>query len=375
MDHYFKILKKLIALLLIVPFFSFGEVAYAQSTTDETNISNCVTQAIQEGIAASATRLGVQEAGALLGASFGGTKPVVATALSVPVADATANITLGATQGLINVSNSFQDVLKMDLDAAAYSVAQCTLSQITDNTVKWIQGGFNGSPAFAVNVNQLFGDITTGVLENFSNQIKNLEACDFTINFKYDLADSVQLSTPKNKFPAQIKCPFSPQTVTASQFYNDRSSFSWKLMETALSDRGNRFGVSAITAQEAERRQQEAKTKADQKLSWSNGFADVLETDPSKCNYPADIYDSYTGWTSKSNPASGDYIGDAAMKFIQNESCPTTTPGKMIGDTLMKAIGAKQDRLGFADNMNKIISALIGELTKEATKDFFKAVQ
>lgn len=377
MSLYFKTTKKLISALLIIHFFYFGNIAFAQTADatadDSAKVGACVSDVIDREAAKVVTGIALQETGAALGASLSGGSTVIATALSVPVADAVGNITLGTIQGLTNVGNSFQNIFKMELDALAYGVAQCALEELTNNTVAWIQGGFQGSPGFAVDVNKLFGDIEEGVLEDFSNQIKNLEACDFTIDFKYDLADAVETSATKaKKFPSKIKCPFSPQTVTATQFYNDRSSFSWQLMETALSDKGNRFGVISLTAQEATRRQVEAKAKEDQKLSWSNGFADMVETDPSKCNYPTDIYDSYLGFTEKANPASSQYIGDAAMKFIQRESCPTTTPGKVVGDSLMKAVGAKQDRIGFADNMNKIISALINELATEATKGIFK---
>lgn len=379
MSLYFKTPKKLISALLIIHFFYFGDIALAQTTDptsdDSANVGACVTDVISVEAGKVVAGIAIQEAGAALGASLSGSGSVIATAVSVPVADAVGNITLGTIQGITNVGTSFQNIFKMELDALAYGVAQCALEELTNNTVAWIQGGFQGSPGFAVDVNKLFGDIEEGVLEDFSNQIRNLEACDFTIDFKYDLADAVETSATKaNKFPAKIKCPFSPQTVTATQFYNDRSSFSWKLMETALSDRGNRFGVSSLTTQEAARRQAEAKAKEDQKLGWSNGFADLIETDPSKCNYPTDIYDSYLGFTEKANPASSQYIGDAAMKFIQRESCPTTTPGKVVGDSLMKAVGAKQDRIGFVDNMNKVLEALIMELTTEATKGIFKSL-
>lgn len=379
MEHYLKILKALISILLIVPFFTFGGIARADDTAA---VSACVTTAIGAGFGtdivtniageyiptASVTQTTsetLSNLGTVSGVnSLAATAKTAATALAVPVGDAVTNIYTGAIYGVNAAHSSFQDVGKMSLDALAYKVAQCTLEQLTNNTVKWIQSGFQGNPGFAVDVNKLFGDISEGVLADFSNQIKNLEACDFTINFKWDLANTVSLSAPKNnKFPTKIKCPFSPQTVTASQFYNDRSSFSWKLMETALSDSGNRFGVSALTAQEAARRQKDAKAKEDQKLGWSNGFADLIDTEDCP-TMPAEV----------SIAIIEGQLPEEAVKFYQKSYCKTTTPGKIVGDSLMKAIGAKQDRIGFADNMNKIISALITELTTEATRGVFKAL-
>lgn len=389
MKNNFKILKKLIALLLIVPFLSFDGVAYAQATNDNADIAGCVGNAIASGFGANIATNITQELipttsvtqNAVVGATgvgavgtvSGSTVATVETAVSVPVQDAAANIFLGTIEGVTTASSAFQDIGKMQLDALAYKVAQCTLDQLTNNTIKWIQGGFEESPKFAIDTRSLFEDIANGVSADFANQIRNLQVCDFTPNFIDDLADRVDIFPQLRRLPPKIQCPFPAQNVSASQFYNEFSVLGWKGMETSLSDNGNSFGVSILTNDALAARQATAKATSDQKLSWSNGFVDMLETDPSKCNYPSDVYDPYLGWDKKYVPSSPNYVGDATMKFIQRESCPTTTPGKVIGDSLMKAIGAKQDKLGFADNMNKIISALIDELTSEAVHGIFKA--
>lgn len=378
--------KILLSTLVIASFFPFSMVASAQ-TNDTADIAKCTTAALAKikamALAEKIITKGHEVAGKVEAA---GTSAVVGAVTSVPVFDPiTAGIT-GTVLGVQRADKQFRDVTKLTLDAAVYALAQCTLTQLTNNTVKWIQGGFGGGgPKFAVNTDSLFEGIATGVLEDFSYEIKRLQACDFSPNFIDDLSNAVQTSDKlKEKFPREVKCPFPAMNITASQFNTDFNRGGWKAMEMALSDRGNRFGVSTLTAREAARRSEEAKTKENQKLSWSNGFADLIDTE--NCNYPSNMVleagdPAYNiPPTIKFTLPDGTPDGDVEVAtperfaYYQKKFCKTTTPGKIIGDSLMKAVGAEQDRLGLADSMDKIISALIGQLTKQVTKGIFKAI-
>lgn len=380
MKNNFKILKKLVALLLIVivPVLSFEETAYAQSSKDEEQVALCTTKAVltAAGINAgknivSTVPTGAAQglvskealASATVGAGAGAASKAAGTSVAVPVADAILTTLTGTIAGVSAAHASLQDVTKMNLDMLAYSLAQCALTQLTNNTIAWIQGGFNGSPKFSVDLRSLTEDIAKGVSADFANQIRNLQSCDFTPNFIDDLADRVDIFPQLRRLPPKIQCPFPAQNVLASDFYNAGSGiagkFTFKLMETALGDNGNRFGVNVLTNKELAARQAEAKATNDQKLSWSNGFTDIIDTD--NCNFPQEVTDI----ASEMSPE--------MWAWEQKQYCKTTTPGKVIGDTLMKQLGVKTDRIGFADNMNKLISALIDELTSEAVHGIFKA--
>lgn len=378
----FKKSKIILTLFAIVSFFSFNISVHAQTAAEQTaNIAGCVSTAIVAGFgatmgaslavelipSASITQTSAEGAaaagvsGAGLGAVATGVGKLVS--VSVPVGDLVGNGLRSLNLVVDSTASAFQNVAKMSLDSLAYKVGQCMLTELTNSTVRWIQGGFTGNPRFAVDTTKLFQDISAGVLEDFSNQIKNLQACDFTPNFKYDLANSVQLSAPaRNKIPAKIACPFGPMNVTASQFYAGTSQvFSWALFETALSDNGNQFAVKMITAEEAARRQAEVKATADQKLNWSNGFADIVDTEDCP-EMPQEVILAI---------ANGEF-SEGAKKSYQQSYCKTTTPGKMIEGQLTKSLGINMDKLGFADNMNKIVSALIDQITKQTLAGVFK---
>lgn len=376
----FKKSKILFTVLALGSFFSFNISVHAQTAAEQTaNIAGCVSTAIVAGFgatmasniaaefipSASITQNSAEAAAAagVSGAGAGGVATAVGAMVAVPVGDATGNALKSLHLAVASTNSAFQNVAKMSLDSLAYKVGQCMLTELTNSTVRWIQGGFTGNPRFAVDTTKLFKDISAGVLEDFSNQIKNLQACDFTPNFKYDLANSVLLSAPsRNKIPAKIACPFTTGTTTASQFYAGTSQvFSWALFETALKDNGNRFAVTLNTANEAALRQAEVKATADQKLNWSNGFADIVDTEDCP-EMPQEVILAI---------ANGEF-SEGAKKSYQQSYCKTTTPGKMIEGQLTKSLGINMDKLGFADNMNKIVSALIDQITKQTLAGVFK---
>lgn len=365
MLNYFK---KITATSIIVSFFFFGQTASAEGIPID---SGCVAEAIfsamtANGLAEAASALPSGAGQALIaGTSVAAEGAAVGTSVGASpliVNDVASNIKSSFATIRDSASQTYTNVTKLNLDMAAYSVAHCALNAITDDTVNWIKGGMQGgSPKFAVDTTRLFQDLSDAVLGDFSNQIRNVQACDFTPNFIMDLANSVETSAPKrSKFPAKIQCPFNTVNVSAQQVYNDFSLLGWRGMGMMLNDSGNQFGVMVVTSQEATRRQAEAKQKEDQRLNWSNGFADIVDTD--NCNYPKELLD---------NPDAVALITPEQWTFYQKQFCKTTTPGKIVGDSLMKAIGAKQDRIGFADNMNKIIAALLDQLTKETVKGIF----
>lgn len=371
--------KKIALSSLIISFFPFGQIAFAEEIPID---SSCVATAITSAIAANvaAEELASLPTGAgqglveTLSVTAVGAAGATAVGLSpMIVNDVASNAKLSAASIRDSAVQTYAHVTKMNLDMAAYSVAHCALNAITDNTVNWIKGGFNGSPKFAVDTTKLFQDLSDAVLEDFSNQIKNIQACDFTPNFVMDLANSVETSAPRNnKFPQKIQCPFNAINVSAQVVYNDFRVLGWRGFEMMLEDNGNQFGVSVLTAQEAERRKQETIKKEDQKLAWSSGFADIIDTN--NCpTMPQEIRDAIA--ISQSNQPvdmSGNLaLTPEAVAFYQKSYCMTTTPGKIIGDSLMKSVGLKQDRIGFADNMNKIIAALLDQLTKETITGIF----
>ena len=274
----------------------------------------------------------------------------------------------GMLNGTVLGDATFQDTIAPMLDTLAYTAAQMALDQITQNTVSWIQGGFNGSPSFAVDPAKLFLNTADAVSGGLASQIRNLSTtCKVgNVNFNLNLANMVDLSTRSgatNKFAAQLQCPF-PVTIDPTKFYTNFDG-GWDAYGAALEDAGNGFGTRVIASKELATLQQEATHLQEQKLGWANGFLD--QPDLSQCTYPPAVA-SVINLPS----TSPDALPPEAVQAYQRSYCKTATPGKTIADTLSQATGMDTQRLNMADNMNKIIAAFVGQITKSVTVGVFK---
>ncbi|OHA84239.1 MAG: hypothetical protein A2937_00370 [Candidatus Yonathbacteria bacterium RIFCSPLOWO2_01_FULL_47_33b] len=261
----------------------------------------------------------------------------------------------------------WQDVTENGISMLAYQAGQIALNQLTQNTISWIRGGFNGSPSFAIDTNEIFLGLADMQAAGLAREIRGLATCDFSPTFKDDLANMLELSTRRDapsKFGVQASCPF-PSNINASVFYTAglntfEQNGGWEAMEASLNDSGNRFGLNVISGQELAARKSEAKNIQEQKLGWSNGFMDLVDT--SDCTFP----------NGQADFNSIDWSNDPQGKAIMERSfCKTTTPGKIIEGQLSDTLGTDLDRLGFADDLNKIIGALIQQLTQEAVNGIF----
>lgn len=312
------------------------------------------------------------------------TPAAVVTTGGTTVTTGATVVTTGAGVVVEGTQTAWQIFGKNALDALAYGVAQRILSALTENVITWIKGGFHGSPSFAVDTQQIIDDIVESAAGDMIREVKNLSVCQFSadVNFVDDLADSIALSTAKKKKKKFVPtCPFESNlnfTFGASEFYNDFNRGGWALFGAALEAGGSPYDVQIATADELERRKQTKTAASDKKLSWSNGFTDIVDTD--NCNYPEEmghlvaIYKAHKASPSSVTPEELAEIGGidaASVKAWDAAYCKTTTPGKIVGDQLTKTLGMDMDRLGFADNMNKIISAFLDVMTQKALRGVF----
>lgn len=339
-------------------------------------------------------------AGVAGGVSLGG--GAVSAAASVPTADWTSQAQRAAqmtAQAEYMTHTALMDSAKMAeiqakspkeaemksgygfLDCLVYTAGQQMLNQLTNNIVRWIQGGFDGAPSYTLNTHEVFLELADMVAGDFARELRGLALCDFRVNFKNDLANTVELSSKRQyKFAGNAKCPF-PETfeINSSDFYRGVNKWSWGAMEYAMQESGNPFGVAMLTGEELAARSSENKDVRKQELSWSNGFTNMVDT--ANCTYPTVIVRSITGQEG-TTLTDGDWaqavtdetVTKAEVREYQKKYCKTTTPGKQVGDLLSKTTGVDMDRLGMVDNINKIVAALIDQVTKKAAMGIFCAV-
>jgi len=150
-----------------------------------------------------------------------------------------------------------------------------------------------------------------------------------------------------------------------------------------LNDSGNPYGLQTITSKELAKKTADAKAKKTQETSWSNGFTDIK--DLNDCTYPESIFATKDSLgknpqylymlpeerEAEANRLNTEMISDPDFIRKNKQYCKTTTPGKILEGQLTKTLGMDMDRIGFADNMNKIISALLDQVMSKAVRSVF----
>lgn len=332
------------------------------------------------------------EAGIITGVLGGTVVGVGATVVEEVVSVPTSNLALQATElaklNLAAASAAAQQPKEQQskmtngiFDCIVYNAGQKMLEQLTNNTVAWVQGGFHGSPSFSVNTHEVFLDLADMVAGDLARELRGIATCDFRVNYKNDLANSVELSSKRQyKFNSSVECPF-PETyqLNSSDFYNGINKWSWEGLEYAMQENGNPFGVALLTGNELALRSSEKEEVRKQELSWANGFTNIVDTE--NCNYPSTTRGRYD-LNEDGNITQDEWdqlVSDEMMtkteaRELQKIYCKTTTPGKLLGDKLSEATGVDMQRLGLIDSINKIIGAVISQVTKQAAVGIFNAV-
>ena len=368
MNYNFKILKKTVLIFTFAIFFGFTSVPHAQA--DNATFAACITAGTAAGLI---NTLKLTSSDAQIAAASAAAAVAEATAAavhSVPVTDIPTARVAGQNLG----NNTTVDPTKSVLNNIAYVLAQCTLTEMTNSTIKWIQGGFHGSPSFAISPKKVFADIANSVATELAQQIKSIGACNFVPNFTVTLSNAVDLSSDNSQmFASQVKCPFG--TGDAGAFFNDFTNGGWDSFANALNDAGNPFGVAVLTGDELNQREQQQAALQAQQLAWSHGFIDLVDNDPKKCSYvnikdkPKDPNAISLDSTGRPDPK---VYTPEVISALEKKYCPITTPGNVISDQLTKTLGVDMDRLGFADDMNKVITALLTQLVQQTVRGVFK---
>lgn len=388
MNRHFNILKSSLVIATLVSSSLFTETAYAQnvqtSGLDASKMASCIASGEAVAIATQAAKSLVFTGAAATGLTAGVAGGVVTAAnavLSVPVSDKAVGANTAAIAGSTGVVAVVKPLDAIDqhavepfLNTLAYNIGQCTVNAITDSTILWIQGGFKGSPNYAINTGQLFGELSDTIAGNLSREIlgfdvRGLALCDFTPTFKWDLANSVSQSSRRK---LNLACPFGSGPLlnfTASGFYAAgdkafRENGGWTGFQASLEDTGNPFGNRILAGEELAARKDSGKSIAEKKLSQGNGFLDIVDT--SSCHWDS------AGMTQSEFDAI-DWSEDPKGKLLmQKIYCDTTTPGKIVSDQLTHSLNISMDRLGVADNLNKIITALVQQVLKGAVISIFQ---
>ncbi|MEN9920269.1 MAG: hypothetical protein RL538_162 [Candidatus Parcubacteria bacterium] len=249
--------------------------------------------------------------------------------------DVMANIST-AVSAAANVTLTTKDTV---LDGIFYAIGKTIISSLIGSIINWVNSGFEGSPAFVTDLKRSlleFADRAAGEFIKGLGDEGSFICSPFRLNIQVALA--VEYQRAREGKPIET-CTLSGIIDNIEDFYEGNfESGGWKdwITVTSRPEKYTPYG-QLLTAQTAMRAELvNAKGEKLVEIDWGQGFLSgkICET----------------------------IEGSSGPK----ENCTITKPGRVIADTLNKSLGAGQDQLIAADEVNELIAALIGQLANQA---------
>jgi hypothetical protein len=251
--------------------------------------------------------------------------------------DIVANLSTAISAGA-NVTLTTKDTV---LDAIAFAIAKTIISSLIGSLVNWINSGFRGSPAFVQDLKRNLlevADRTAGEFIRGLGGVGSFICSPFQLDIQVAL--SVEYQRAREEKPDNVDtCTLSGIIDNIEEFYDGTfSSGGWKdwITITQNPEAYTPYGqlLTARTAMRVKLANEQGQTLTE--INWGQGFLS------------GKICEAIQGPNGSS------------------ESCVISKPGQTIADSLNKALGAGQDQLVAADEINEIIGALIGQLASQA---------
>ncbi|MES2436448.1 MAG: immunoglobulin-like domain-containing protein [Patescibacteria group bacterium] len=271
-------------------------------------------------------------------------------AYGVPVAKLEA-ISAAVKDGSV-YAGFFKDCI---LDSLLQPVVKMVIAKVTDSLVTWINSGFNGSPSFVTDPQQLFIDAADQVAGEFILGSPLGFMCKpFQIDIKIALALNYSY---QNQYAEQAQCTLTQVVQNVDKFYQDFDEGGWAGWFEMTQKPKNTYQGAYLSAQsELAVRIGDKNLLEEMKLNWGGGFLSWTE-----CKRKDNTtYTEYGG--SKNPPTQPGKKPARVFKTDEGDNCEIKTPGSTIGESLNQALGIEKDQLGFVDSFEKLYYALANQI-------------
>lgn len=289
----------------------------------------------------------------------------------LPVHDPINNIS-----ALASAAKSTSLALKeYSLDPLAYSVSKIALHSLTKSVVNWINGGFNGSPAFVQDLDQTL--LSTGDAEavRFIDQFVNSGSLQ-DVPWKDDIAQTVLSgylrSTSNDGFaldnPYTLKnYTDDPQACVGGNF-GKCGLDGWMAM--VLSPANTPRGLLKATQNRLASNVGNARGNKLTETTWANGYQSFRGKCTPKTGKPTDLLSGtpYAGSTGNQSAIAqlAREVSSTATDLGSADACankPILTPGALIAQSANKyLVDSGVDQYISADEISEVVNALMGQL-------------
>lgn len=239
-------------------------------------------------------------------------------------------------------------------------VMKTLLAQITDSIVNWINSGFEGAPSFVTDPQSFLLDVGDEVVGEFINEMTKFGwLCD-----PYRLNIQIALSLGIGSFKRQRKCTLTGIIKNFDNFVNGTfKEGGWKGWFYLTTNPNANPGTAFLSVQaELQKRIQQRKDLEVKKLDWGKGFMSWRT---------CEAYSASVSSEGSQSSESGGVLGSKSqIKDSSNQShdcakwSDIKTPGTVIESQLEHTLGTSLRQLELADDIDKIVGALVQQLVK-----------
>lgn len=234
-------------------------------------------------------------------------------------------------------------------DSIAYCLLNEVLAKVTNDTIAWINNGFNGNPAFVDDPQQFFTDLANNEAAQFIQQVAyGTTGVNICQPFRVQIATGLN-NAYNNGYAQQSSCTLGSigQNIQNFQAYTSGAPGGGAGSLQSLWNVGvqgqNQYNGYLLAQQELSRRISLQQNTATVDLSNGSGFLSYKECTPA--------------------PDKKDAQGNPVK---QPPTCKIVTPGKVIEQQLNNRLSSGNNRLVLADKFDQVVDALVQQLIKTA---------
>ncbi len=260
-----------------------------------------------------------------------------ATAASAAVS-ATANVSTSASTG----STFLLDNL---LDGIAWTLGKTILSQMTSQILKWVNSGFEGSPAFVTDMKGFLLNVSDEVIGTYLDELGgpfSFLCAPFKLDVQVAVAIAYETARSNGGILPPATCSLTGALENLEDFlgasgnFADNGGWSAWLKVSTQPETYTTFGAGIGANIQAQARLVNARGEEIKLLEFGGGF------------FSNKICEAIEG------PSGPD------------ERCSITTPGNVISEALTFQTSSGARTLIEADEINEIIAATFSQLTQKA---------
>lgn len=255
------------------------------------------------------------------------------------------------------------------LDGLAWSVAKLAVQSMQKSLLNWINSGFDGSPAFVTDLNKNLQGVNDAVARRF---FQELSSQDITSSpFQDHILDTVRLgyylSTSPESFYTRYPYTLNQVSPDAKAFlagdFSQGGFNAW--FATVMNPQNNPYGARDLANRVLSSEVAGATNGRVQELSWNKGFMSWR----GECKEYEGGNQTLTSAPVCTTNAAGELSctqGDTTVVSLDGrEKCQLNeivTPGALYAPAINDALGAVNDQLITADEIDEVIGALMNQL-------------